>query len=510
MKDLTELIKFVGPKYLRQTSILANKSQDTQLSKLYEELKKNPNKSEEEVVKIIFKSSDNVQLFKQLKSKLKNRLVNNLFLIDTSQAQFKSIADSFQNCRKLFLAAEILYVKGAKSSAIKLAEKAYRVGEKFDFADICEMSAFFLRNAYRVKGNKSKLKFYRKKSEYYLNKVVNQKRIRNIYLNIADDIALYKEFSIKEKNNLLSQEKELMELLQTVDNPGTYTYAYSAICMINSIHRKFAKVIGISKSAILELEKKKDIPKIYLLNFYDMIISAALTTNDFQIGKTAIEDSRPILKSIMGLNKIFLLENYMQLALRTGNYSQAIDLYEGMTNDQIWKKAPRRTIEIWNLFAAYIALFQEIDKEAFKGVPKFKFKIGKFMNSSVELKKDKLVYNLSFLFFQTLYFIYRNDYDEVVNCLNSLGSYNYRYLKKEESLRSQYYIKMLLKIPEANFHRAAVIRKSKSWFNKLRAEKQQNTLKPSKSEIILYEVQWELILEMLENRFRRKPSTLQS
>ena len=64
--------------------------------------------------------------------------------------------------------------------------------------------------------------------------------------------------------------------------------------------------------------------------------------------------------------------------------------------------------------------------------------------------------------------IQRKRYGDIIDRAEGLRAYAYRYLKKPDTRRSYYFIRMLLELPEAAFHKEAVKRKAERHFSKLK------------------------------------------
>ena len=126
--------------------------------------------------------------------------------------------------------------------------------------------------------------------------------------------------------------------------------------------------------------------------------------------------------------------------------------------------------------------------------------MGRFFNSIVYINKDKVGNNLALLILQVIYFLEKKNFDLVLDHLESLNSYNYRYLRKDESARSQYFVKMLHALSDGNFHINAVNRKSKKWVDLLKKEKTSISREGLRSEFIPYETLWEIILNRLDTK----------
>ena len=59
---------------------------------------------------------------------------------------------------------------------------------------------------------------------------------------------------------------------------------------------------------------------------------------------------------------------------------------------------------------------------------------------------------------------------------------------------------MLLQLPKANFHREAVVRKAKKYYDKLTENPSNLKMQASEIEIMPYEMLWEYVLDSLDNK----------
>jgi len=244
------------------------------------------------------------------------------------------------------------------------------------------------------------------------------------------------------------------------------------------------------------------VPSIFFLSFYDGILTSAIALNDFSEGKSIMVKLNDDLLNVKGVNRLVLTKNYMVLSFRTENYSEAFHLYQKTVGSNLWRKAAKQLKEPWELYGAYLFFLNEIKV---LNVPdgSFKdFRMARFFNSLDFLNKDKIGYNLAILILQVIYFLKKKNYDRVLDHLESLKSYNYRYLRKNESARSQYFVKMLLTLSEGNFHLEAVKRKSSKWSMKLNKEKSSVSNEELRAELIPYNVLWKIILDQLDRKIR--------
>ena len=118
--------------------------------------------------------------------------------------------------------------------------------------------------------------------------------------------------------------------------------------------------------------------------------------------------------------------------------------------------------------------------------------------------KDKRRRNIPILIIHVLFLLQQKKYEKVIDRVESLNLYCYRYLRKDDTYRSNCFIKMLLQLPKANFHREAVIRKTKKYHKMLVNNPSNLRMQSSEVEIMPYEMLWEYVLDSLDNNIRKK------
>ena len=89
------------------------------------------------------------------------------------------------------------------------------------------------------------------------------------------------------------------------------------------------------------------------------------------------------------------------------------------------------------------------------------------------------------------------DYDSIIDKMDALSSYAHRHLRRDESYRSNCFIKMLLQLDKGHFNRIAVQRKAEPYYQKLLAVPLSKAKQDFELEIIPYETLWEFALESL-------------
>ena len=191
---------------------------------------------------------------------------------------------------------------------------------------------------------------------------------------------------------------------------------------------------------------------------------------------------------------------YMVLLFHAERTQEAFEFYKQIK--AIRKKKKIRSYlkeEFWNIIQAYIDYFIRVGKiqlPAHKRRPRFDS--DSFIKSVPVFSKDKRGMNVTILVLQILFLLNENDTNEVINRTETLKTYTTRYLRNDETFRSNSFIKMLSKISEANFNRIALKRRTDDTFEKLRTTPLEVASQPLEMEIVPFEVLWELILSSLD------------
>ena len=157
--------------------------------------------------------------------------------------------------------------------------------------------------------------------------------------------------------------------------------------------------------------------------------------------------------------------------------------------------------ETFRNFQAYLFFINKIKNFEIKDNLLTSFRVRKYLNEVPIFSMDKRGYNIPILIVQILLLIHEKKYEQLTDRMEAIEKYTTRYIKKDENFRSNCFIKMLLQIPKRNFHRVAVERHAKKYFDKLISVPLSIANQAYEVEIIpSNEHLWEYILESLESK----------
>ncbi len=177
-------------------------------------------------------------------------------------------------------------------------------------------------------------------------------------------------------------------------------------------------------------------------------------------------------------------------------YQETYDLYK----EHAKYPCTHQTLgEYWAIIWGYIYFLVRIGK--ITEYTEEQFHLGKFLNETPVYLKDKAGNNINIIIIQIITRLERKQFAQIIDRIDAIKSYKNTHINQPDLLRTNIFINMLLKMEAASFHRAATERKTKKLFEKLQA----TPLRLGKSpgiEIIPYEILWQDILALLENKHR--------
>ena len=134
----------------------------------------------------------------------------------------------------------------------------------------------------------------------------------------------------------------------------------------------------------------------------------------------------------------------------------------------------------------------------------YKFSLSKFSNDIPIISQDKSGFNLAARILSILFYIGRNDLDNAMQHIDALRVYQNRHLKDNNTGRSNLFIKLLSVMEKKSFN-----------YKELKNVKEYIILKESyanqimnESEIIFYDILWEMLQDILKKNDYRLISTL--
>lgn len=501
METLKELVQLLSNNKFEQIELLDSAS-NSLTGQFFNAIKDNKITTDEEASEFLYNETPYSYKFRKLKTRLRDKLLSSLFFIDTGKAYSLEIERAYHNCVKNYAVISILLTKAARKTAMDLAESTLLMAKKYEFTDIAFSISRVLTIHYgAIEKNEKKYNKFKKLTTTFSD-ILDKEFLAEKY-NIEYSNIFLNTKSIQEalsKSNWESSYKEMEEL---VDEYTTHTFlknAYRVLFFYNMKANNYSKIIELSESAANKLKQKPYETRNIRFTFHLYAVITHLQLGDYAKAREIIEGYSKLFSP--GTYNWFVSNYYFLItATHAEDYNQAHNIvYSVLTNKQ-FSKLPAGFQQNWLVHEAYMQFLSTIGKvetNQMENTSNKTFRLYKFLNEIPIYSQDKRGLNISILIIHTLFLIQQNKYSEIIDRTDALNQYCHRYLRKDETFRSNCFIKMLLQLPKANFNRIRTQRYAENYFTKLESVPLSIIQQGIEIEIIPYEKLWNIILDLLE------------
>ncbi len=442
----------------------------------------------------------NLTAFSRLKTRLKELFIRVLIMqnIYTESADAR-VNEALSGYRQSLI-SRILIARKSGKLAVEIAEKSITRSMKYHATENVLMQAHQLLGFYgSTELNKYKFNKYLEIQSRYMNIYNWEIKAENYFYDLQrtqlQSLANPSE-ETKEKAMRYAME------LEKVKGIRTYFFNYNRYRVL-AAHYEFQKDFN----ALLDLSEKA----LKEFSAPDFKTGIALSSITNRRAWALIQAGRPqetVSLGLKSLNKLisgslnwYILAHYtLKAQLYTSDYSKAVDLISQMINNPRFENISDNFKEIFYTTLGYIHLLVDSglagnSKELHSKLPEFK--LGRFLNTTPVFSKDKRGINVSILLMHIAFLLQRKDYNTIIDRTDSLNQYAYRYLRKDDSFRSNCMIKMVIQMTKADFNPIRTARYTAD----LRKQLGHVTLAGSgeniEVEIIPFEVLWDIMMKAL-------------
>jgi hypothetical protein len=129
-----------------------------------------------------------------------------------------------------------------------------------------------------------------------------------------------------------------------------------------------------------------------------------------------------------------------------------------------------------------------------------KFKLAKFINETTIFSKDKSGINIAIMVVKLLLMLQEHRYSQILDEVEALEQYCYRYLRGENEQRSRLFLKMFIAIPLSGFDPKVIEKRTERYLQTLSNIPLQLANQAYEIEVIPYETLWGLIMNSLKSK----------
>lgn len=497
MNDLVDLIDFIQKtKFKSNTLLEALVRPGSQLGKLYHAIAQGQLHSDHDLLALFPELDGDIGKLTVLKNRLKNRLCDAVFLLDFREESHPDRQTAFVECLKKWSSAMILITKNIRSIGVKQLENLLRHTLDFEFTELSMNIIRTLELYYgTIEGDQRK----------YNELETQLAELEALWLAERETERLYSDLVINYVNfradkHLASLKAEeyfarVEPLMNRYNAFKVHFFGYLIQTIIFDSRNDYARMEQVCASAIEFFDRKQYTSGMVLQTFYYHIITCCLYTRQFEKGQLHVRTLEKMLEE-NSFNWFKLQELYVMMSMHTGNYAVAAGTLGRVLSNPHLTAQPSHILEFWKIVEAYIqylALTGEVgNKENIYMAPGFK--ISRFLNEVPMMSKDKRGMNIAIQIIQFLFYVAQNRQEECENRIDALKKYCTRYLTDDNTLRSRYFIKMLVQIPLNAFDLNKVQEKTAGTFKSLLEIPWYTVNQHREIEIVPYESLWPVVL----------------
>lgn len=509
MRDLIEIIDLLDNTKLKTSGVFKHIIEPgSKMERLFEALCDGSVKTDDEAKALFADKKGETTHVANLKSDLKDRLVNTFFLLDFKDNNYSERQKAYYDCQKRWSVIMVLLTRNAKVAGIDLAERLLRHTIRFEFTELTLDISRVLRLQYStVDGDLKKFEQICAQYDWYEKVWLMESKAERYYADLMSHFTNSKATQVELLERARQYYSELEPFMRECESFKLHLMGGMIRILTHNIENDYNRTAALCEEVIAFFAKKEYDSGLPLQVFYYNLIICYLQLREFEKGQAAIDRCSYYFEE-WSFNWFKLQELFFLLAIHTGHYEDAYQLYAKVTPRLDKKHAP--TVEMWRIFQLYLCFLVKIGKITNEDAKDKlgKMKINRLINDITLFTKDKRGMNIAVLIAQILFALVDKNYDQTVERIEAIEKYCSRYLSQHDTYRSNCFIKMLLALPLASFHREGVIRKTDRYQKMLQSAPLEAARQAHEVEIIPYEHLWEMIVGILDLKLHKfkKPS----
>ncbi|MEO5571296.1 MAG: hypothetical protein ABIT08_05535 [Bacteroidia bacterium] len=489
MKELNKYIDFVTSIHKNDSDVLQKVIGNDGNNKLFRLAAGFHNKgfeNDEQAMNMLYGKQKKSDSYRKLKSRLKDRLTDLIFLHDSTRSMKYPLDRSLLQSQRKIYAAQTLIMRDQREAALAMLKPAFHTAVHFNHTHLAVQSCRLLCTHYALAGNKKNWNYY---SAYLLKLLAlndAEAEMHHLYCDTIVHIVHVTEYSNEEQKMLLNNYTKAKKIYENYTSHFiTIHYFRLAVYYFHS-KQQFNKVIDLCRKCTAYLEAH---PHFYQRTrageFALMELESCLLLREFNSGRECVQR---LMSHFVPYSSPWVIfhEHYFLLAMRTGNYQEALEIFYKVNPQN--KKLSKIQQERWRIYEAYLN-FALPERFTIK-----QFNLYRFLNDVPLTSRDKAGYNFSILVAQIILLINMGDIDRLYDLKQSFRLYLYHYIKKNNHPRHYFFGRMMRFLFSDNFYPEKSAQKVKPHYMNLVGPKNKLSVL-EETEVIPYETLWQMLMD---------------
>ncbi|HMR42325.1 MAG TPA: hypothetical protein PKC40_00760 [Saprospiraceae bacterium] len=503
MKHLIEISKIVTKKKVRKIEIFddnALKQKNSKFNEFYEALMSGKFKNDRDAAMFLYGTTPTDDKYRQLKSRFRKRLLNTLFFLDVNRPSASTYDRAYFSCNKDWTLVKILSSNNAENTAAAVAKQILATALKYKFADVIVNCGRILRDHASAEGDDKEFEEYDQYIKQFSNvldaEIRSEELFQRVILNYHKPLNELSDLSEK----IDTYCDALVGLSEMYDSPIVFYNMFLVWTYRYEMLRDYEAMLEVCNRAENYIEENPDYYRDEKLATFQLKkMSGYLHLQDFKNGKINAEKCLSAFQSGSDTWFVFM-EYYFLLAMHTGNYINALAVFNRALGQTKFKKLTGEERERWKVYETYISYIVESEGDKnpmLKKQVKRAFKASRFLNDPILYPRNQRVLTLLMVIAQILFLLDKRDFSEIAERVERLKTYANRQLKKEENYRVIQFIRLLQNLVKADFQ-VDELGSSDKYLKRLKNQPFLFRGLLSELEVIPFEQIWGIILSKLK------------
>ena len=381
------------------------------------------------------------------------RLLHGLFLVSPPINKKEAAKDKWDVRRKYITAVSLIEI-GKRDLAWKPLLQAYRISTEIGYSEIAYSCAAQLMTSCALNKRPADFEKYRELVDVHLKDMQSELEIRKIYFEYAQHVIESKSVNY---SLFIRQIDKLTKL--NCKTPYFIQHYYTLRIYLDMNEGNFSLVKRTSEAAIREMKSQRGVTGSILEQFHKTKAIAEIALKDHKAAAQTLKKAEDY--SVEKSYNWHILQYYKAINYLHGkNYKKAHELYR-----KFRKNKYEAVAEQWLIMGGYLYFLREI---GIISAPFERFKVGRFLNDTTSSAGDKKGSNVNVLIGELLILLVTNR-SKFIERVDAINHYSYRYLKEEQTKRAMWFIRLLCKLPNADFDPKKLLKKGNDYINKLKS-----------------------------------------
>ena len=404
MEDILKLIELRRKKGHRSIQLLNQNFRKSEISKdnlLYDSILEFEFKSDEEAAKKIFKTDPNNRNYRNAKSKLKEKLLNNLYFLDYDKKGYTQYEKYEYEALNQLHQARILMNEGTIDMATKKLLHLSKFAKVCELVDIVSQVLVWLRSIYAHQGKLSLYDEVGLALGYYTSFEQAIRESENLYYN--ELVLINKSFSAQTRalEKIPSSLVKIKQLSIRFNSSRIELLASRLELLYLRITNNFADLITLCTEMEEGFFERKDGEirvDLSRTSIYLVKIDAYFNLKQFDKGLEFADTKEKFFTSGTKLWFEYYEKRFL-LSMHAKKFDLAAKYLRLARTDKLFKELGQTELERWNIYRGFIVYFND------EKLVRWGFNLNQFLSYKLDYDKDFNGYSIAVLSARFLYFL---------------------------------------------------------------------------------------------------------